>query len=154
MAIEMSRLQIAVDLFLGSSTFCDVSTIGILSKYTGGTLHYFPSFASTRDGVKLAKDIQRCLTRPTTFESVFRVRATRGLRVTAFYGNYFIRGSDLLALPNCTADSCFAMDLSYDEPQLSAKDVVTLQTALLYTSSSGERRIRIHNMYLPIVQVS
>ena len=35
-----------------------------------------------------------------------RVRATRGIRITNFYGNYFIRGTDLLALPNCTADRC------------------------------------------------
>jgi protein transport protein SEC24 len=38
-----------------------------------------------------------------------RVRATRGLRFSNFYGNYFIRGTDLLALPNCTSDSTFAL---------------------------------------------
>lgn len=46
----------------------------------------------------------RCLTRSTGFEAVMRIRATRGMRITNFYGNYFIRGTDLLALPNCTAD--------------------------------------------------
>ena len=44
-----------------------------------------------------------------------RVRATRGIRITNFYGNYLLRGTDLLALPNCTADSSFAVDLGYDE---------------------------------------
>ena len=29
-----------------------------------------------------------------------RVRASRGLRIAAFYGHFFIRGVDLLALPN------------------------------------------------------
>jgi len=50
--------------------------------------------------------VPRCLTRATAFEAVMRVRATRGIRITNFYGNYFIRGTDLLALPNCTADRC------------------------------------------------
>jgi protein transport protein SEC24 len=47
--------------------------------------------------------------------SVFRVRATRGVRITNFYGNSLLRGTDLLALPNCTADSSFAVDIAYDE---------------------------------------
>jgi hypothetical protein len=32
-----------------------------------------------------------------------------------FYGNYFIRGTDLLALPNCTPDSVFGIEFAYDE---------------------------------------
>lgn len=55
-----------------------------------------------------------------------RVRATRGLRITNFYGNYFIRGTDLLALPNCTPDSVFAVEFGYDEQLLTAS-VVSVQ---------------------------
>ena len=53
--------------------------------------------------------------------AVMRVRATRGIRFSAFYGNYFVRGTDLLALPNCTADSSFSLDMAYDETVLSAQ---------------------------------
>ena len=56
-----------------------------------------------------------------------RVRATRGMRITNFYGNYFIRGTDLLALPNCTADTSFALDMAYDESMLAAQVVNTPQ---------------------------
>ena len=77
-----------------------------------------------------------------------RVRATRGLRISNFYGNHFIRGQDLLALPNCTSDSCFALDFTYDEPNLTAT-AITVQAALLYTNSMGERRIRVHTMVIP-----
>ena len=77
-----------------------------------------------------------------------RVRAT-GYADLNFYGNHFIRGQDLLALPNCTSDSTFALDLTYDEPNLTAT-AITVQAALLYTNSSGERRIRVHTMVLPV----
>lgn len=50
-----------------------------------------------------------------------RVRATRGIRFSAFYGNYFVRGADLLALPNCSTDSSFSLDMAYDETVLSAQ---------------------------------
>jgi protein transport protein SEC24 len=123
----------------------------VLSKYTGGNTYYYPSFYGPRDGKKFDAELRRCLTRSTAFEAVMRVRATRGIRITNFYGNYFIRGTDLLALPNCTADSSFALDMAYDEPMLAAQ-AITVQAALLYTSSNGERRIRVHTMVLPVTQ--
>jgi protein transport protein SEC24 len=78
-----------------------------------------------------------------------RIRATRGIKVANFYGNQFIRGQDLLSLPNCTSDSTFGFDFSYEDQQLST-NVITVQAALLYTSSNGERRIRVHTMIIPV----
>jgi protein transport protein SEC24 len=143
---------VAVDTFLFSNQYTDLVTIAGLSKYTGGACYYYPAFYGPRDGIKFEKELQHTLTRATAFEAVMRVRATRGLRFTNFYGNYFIRGTDLLALPNCTSDSTFALDLAYDEAHLTAS-VVTVQAALLYTNSAGERRIRVHTMVLPVTQV-
>lgn len=80
------------------------------------------------------------------------MRATRGLRPTNFHGNFFVRGTDLMSLPTCTSDSVFGIDLSYDEPILAAQ-VVSVQTALLFTTAGGERRVRVHNILIPIVQV-
>eukprot|EP01038_Epipyxis_sp_PR26KG_P006349 gene6349-8746_t len=148
-AIDFSRLQISVDTFLFSGQYTDLATISVLSKYTSGSTYYYPSFHGPRDGLKFEKELSHNLTRATAFEAVMRVRATRGLRFSNFYGNYFIRGTDLLALPNCTSDSTYALDMSYDETQLSAQ-AITIQAALLYTSSNGERRIRVHTMVLPV----
>jgi len=148
-AIDFSRLQVAVDTFLFSGQYTDLATIAVLSKYTAGSTYYYPGFHAPRDGTRFEKELTHCLTRPTGFEAVMRVRATRGLRIANFYGNYYIRGTDLLALPNCSSDSTFALDLAYDEPILNAT-AVTVQAALLYTSSAGERRIRVHTMVIPV----
>jgi protein transport protein SEC24 len=143
---------VAIDTFLFSGQYTDLTTLSVLSKYTSGNTYYYPAFYGPRDGVKFEKELRRCLTRATAFEAVMRVRATRGMRITNFYGNYFVRGTDLLALPNCTSDSTFALDLAYDEAVLAAQ-VITVQAALLYTNSNGERRIRVHTMVLPVTQV-
>lgn len=84
------------------------------------------AFTAQRDGEKFHSELTRVLTRPTAFEAVMRVRTTRGLRITNFYGNYFIRGTDLLALPNCTPDSVFAVEFGYDEQILGAS-VICIQ---------------------------
>jgi len=77
-----------------------------------------------------------------------RVRATKGLRITAFHGNFSIRGTDLLALPNCHPDASFAVEMVHEDAVLST-GAVSVQAALLYTTSSGERRIRVHTMAVP-----
>ena len=38
------------------------------------------------------------------WEAVMRIRCSKGLRINAFYGHFFIRSTDLLALPACDAD--------------------------------------------------
>lgn len=94
-----------------------------MSPLGGGMLQ---AFHARREGVKFERELTRVLKRATAFEAVMRVRATRGLRITNFYGNYFIRGTDLLALPNCTPDSVFAVEFGYDEQLLTAS-VVSIQ---------------------------
>ena len=86
--------------------------------------------------------IIKTLTTPTAFEAVMRIRCTKGMRITNYYGNYSIRGTDLMSLPNVNSDSVFGFDLAHDEQNI-ASNYVTVQTALLYTSSEGVRRIRV-----------
>ena len=88
-SVDFSRLQVAVDTFLFSSQYTDLATLSILSRYTAGQTFYYPGFNELRDGKKFEMDLSHDLTRSTAFESVMRVRATRGIRFSSFYGNYF-----------------------------------------------------------------
>ncbi|GMI36360.1 hypothetical protein TeGR_g2281, partial [Tetraparma gracilis] len=144
--------QICVDLFLFPHQYIDVATLNELPKNTAGTLFTYPSFTAESDGARFQADLVHALTRKTCFESVMRVRCTRGMRISNFYGNFCIRGTDLLALPNCTSDTSFGFDLVHDEPMLNTS-VITIQSALLYTSSEGERRIRVHTHALPVTSL-
>ena len=151
-AVEFSRAQIAVDVFLFPHQFSDVATLCELAKQTGGTLNTYPSFNYENDSARFGSELNRILTRRTVFETVMRVRVTRGMRISNFYGNFFIRGTDLLALPNCTEESSFGFDIQHDEPML-CTSVITLQSALLYTSSEGQRRIRVHTHAIPVTSL-
>jgi len=78
------------------------------------------------------------------------VRCSRGLKVTAHHGNFFIRSTDLLALPTADEDKAYAVQLGISENLTNTK-FSCIQTALLYTTSSGERRIRVLTSCLPVV---
>lgn len=73
------------------------------------------------------------------------------MRLSNFYGNSFLRGPDLLALPTCDADASFAVEIVHSDTLLSSP-TISIQAALLYTHSEGERRIRVHTICLPVTK--
>jgi len=148
-AVEFSRQQISVDMFLFPYQYMDLAALGELAKFTAGSMHSYPMFQKEQDGPRFEAQLKSILTQKTAFESVMRIRCTKGMRITNFYGNFYIRGTDLMALPNCNRDSVFGFDLVHEDPNISFSHV-TIQGALLYTSDAGERRIRVMTQAIPV----
>jgi hypothetical protein len=59
-----------------------------------------------------------------------------GLSIHTFHGNFFVRSTDLLSLPNINPDAGFGMQMSIED-NLEGSHACA-QAALLYTSSKGE----------------
>jgi len=68
--------------------------------------------------------------------------------MTSFHGNFFLRSTDLLALPNVSPDNAYAVEMTIEENLPSG--MACFQTAVLHTSSNGERRIRVLTLALPV----
>ncbi|OQS04365.1 transporter Sec24, partial [Thraustotheca clavata] len=151
-AIEFCRQQVSVDTFLFSPQYTDFASLGCLSKYSAGEVFFYPGFSAAKDGEKFSNELAHCLTRETGWEAVMRVRVTKGMRLSNFYGNSFLRGPDLLALPNCHRDAAYAIEIEHNDALLTAS-VICVQSALLYTTSCGERRIRVHTVAVPVTKL-
>ncbi|KAI9033323.1 hypothetical protein DFJ74DRAFT_652041 [Hyaloraphidium curvatum] len=149
-AVDCSRAQISIDMWLFGGTYEDVATLSTCSKFTGGACFFYPAFnaARTEDAIKFATEFSHFLSKPLGLEAVLRVRASKGIRMTAFHGNFFLRSTDLLALPNVNPDAAYAVECEIEEAIQSP--VVCFQTAVLHTSSNGERRIRVITTALPV----
>lgn len=151
-AIDFCRQQVSVDTFLFSGQYTDIATVGALSKFSAGQVYYYPGFSADRDSEKFSRELAHNLSRETGWEAVMRVRCTKGMRLTNFYGNSFLRGPDLLALPSVNADSTFAVEVVHSDALLSS-NTISVQSALLYTNSGGERRIRVHTLCIPVTKL-
>ncbi|XP_066587390.1 protein transport protein Sec24A [Prorops nasuta] len=151
LALDCSGQQIAVDLFLLNSQYSDLATLSGMCKFSGGCMYHLPLFRVNKlqPVETLERILRRYLTRKIGFEAVMRIRCTRGLSIHTFHGNFFVRSTDLLSLPNVNPDAGFGMQISIEE-NLSDIQNVCFQAALLYTSSRGERRIRVHTLCLPV----
>ncbi|EZF34707.1 protein transporter SEC24 [Trichophyton interdigitale H6] len=151
-AVECSKQQISVDMFLFSSQYQDVASLSNLPRYTGGQTYFYPGWNAARseDAIKFAKEFSDYLSSEIGLEAVLRVRATTGLRMNTFYGNFFNRSSDLCAFPAFPRDQAYVVEVAIDETV--TKPVVCLQTAVLHTTCNGERRIRVLTLALPTTQ--
>jgi len=133
-----------------ATQYTDLASLGPLAHYTCGQVCYYPGFVAERDGAKLRAELTHNLTRETGWEAVMRVRCSRGLRVSSFHGPFFVRSTDLLALPQVDPDKAFAVQMVLEDNVVNST-VSYVQCALLYTNSNGERRIRVHTMSMPVV---
>ncbi|MEQ2174211.1 Protein transport protein Sec24A [Goodea atripinnis] len=139
LALDCSGQQVAVDLFLLSAQYCDLASLGCISRYSAGSVYYYPSYHHQHNPAQVErfqKDLKRYLTRKIGFEAVMRIRCTKGLSIHTFHGNFFVRSTDLLSLPNVNPDAGFAVQMSIEE-NLDDMQIVSFQAALLYTSSKG-----------------
>jgi protein transport protein SEC24 len=150
-AAELTKAQISVELFVGPHTYVDLASIAPIAKYTSGDLRYYPNFHIQHSGLKLKTELLHVLTRFMGWEAVMRIRVSKGWKITKFYGHVFLRGADLLVVPNCHTDQTFAIGVDIDE-NVSPDDVFCVQSALLYTNSDGERRIRVNTWAAPTTQ--
>ncbi|KAI0074462.1 protein transporter SEC24 [Panus rudis PR-1116 ss-1] len=148
-AIECSRAQVSVDMFLFSSGYQDVATLACLPHYTAGQTYFYPAFSATRseDAIKFAHEFGKVLAMPIMLEAVMRVRASKNLRMSSFHGNFFVRSTDLLAMPAVPQDLSYAIEVQIEDT-ITAPFVV-FQTAVLHTTCYGERRIRVITTALP-----
>lgn len=152
MAVTMSKYQISCDMFLcppPPGHYLDVSTLAPLMKFTGGELFFCHNFDAPKDSPRLQLAINRVLARETGLEAVMRIRATKSVRCTNFSGRFFLRSADLLSLPNVDADKSFAVQFQFEDSSV-GEGPFCLQVALLYTTTTGERRIRVHTVAIPV----
>ena len=147
---ECNRIQMSIDIFCCPPKFTDVASLSVFSSATGGQFYFYPAFFARKDGMKLRAEVTRNLTRETGWEAVMRVRMGKGLKCTNFHGHFMIRSNDLMALPTVDPDKAMHVDIGYEE-QMVPHQVTYLQCALLYTTSYGERRIRVHTTAIPVV---
>ena len=163
-ANELCHYYVSIDQFVISNhqTFKNIGTLSDLSRYTNGRFYYYPKFSAYHHSIKLDSELYTALTTKSAWEAVGRVRVSGGFRQISTLGNYLIkaRTADLLSLPvwdefRSVYYELERVEVSGDaakkkkQPANEEDTHIFVQTALLYTSSEGERRIRVHNWAMP-----
>lgn len=144
---KMVEAGVGVDFFMTPSAYIDVATIGHIAATTGGETFFYPNFVRERDTKKFTDEIAHAFHRATGYQALMKVRCSNGLQVTAYHGNFLQAGaaSSDIEFGTIDEDKAVAIMFSHDG-KLDPKVDAHFQSALLYTTKSGERRVRCSNI--------
>ncbi|KAI1431898.1 hypothetical protein GGR50DRAFT_34004 [Xylaria sp. CBS 124048] len=151
-AEKMVAAGVGIDFFLAapSGGYLDVATIGHVSSTTGGEVFYYPNFVGGRDNTKLSQEIKHTVTRETGYQALMKVRCSNGLQISSYHGNFMQHtfGADL-EIGVIDSDKAIGVMFGHDG-KLDIKLDAHFQSALLYTTASGQRRVRCCNVIASI----
>jgi protein transport protein SEC24 len=112
---------------------------------TGGDTFLYSNFIAARDAPRLAGDFTRTITRETGYQAMMRVRCSNGLHAVDYDGNFFQHKPTEIEFGAIDADKAVVVKFKH-EGKLERKLDVVFQSALLYTTATGERRVRVQNI--------
>ncbi|QRV76516.1 transporter protein Sec23 [Ceratobasidium sp. AG-Ba] len=150
LAEECAEAGVGVSLWLFPSQFIDIGTIAELSHKSGGDIYFHPRFSPERDQHVIQSEVSRVLTRPMGYNCITRVRCSSGLSVSTHLGAFHQASPSDLTIATSHADNAILTTFTHSG-RLDDRREAHIQCATLYTSRSGERRVRVLNI---AVQVS
>lgn len=149
---EYALSGVGLDLFLFPSTFMDLANTGIVCKLSGGHEYFYPRFVPQRDGRRFIADFCRSCEGEIGSQAQLKVRTSTGLQVAAYYGNFYHEDwEDEPKFGTIDSHSTIGVLFKYDG-KLDSKLDAHFQSALLYTSSDGQRRVRVTNVIASVTE--
>uniref|UniRef100_A0A452IXK5 Uncharacterized protein n=1 Tax=Gopherus agassizii TaxID=38772 RepID=A0A452IXK5_9SAUR len=136
-----------VNLFLFPNQYVDVASMGLVTMYTGGTLYKYNNFQVHSDGPQFLSDLRKEIGKKTGFDAIMRVRTSTGFRATDFFGAIYMNNTTDVEMAAVDCDKAITVEFKHDD-KLNEDSGALIQCAVLYTSISGQRRLRVHNIGL------
>jgi protein transport protein SEC24 len=153
-ATNASANAVSFGLVLIPSSFIDIGTLSELTSSTSGFLLYYPKLRNNNNLIAsgITDDLLGHLCKNFVYDSIIRLRCGPGLQEGDCYGSCgpIITNTQLdYNFPFLSSDQSFVHKVSYDD-RLKDGEMAHFQLAILYTTTKGERRIRMVNFYVPI----
>ena len=100
-------------------------------------MYFYPVFnaSPTEDAVKFAHEFGEVLAMPITFEAIMCICASKNLCMSSFHGNFFVRSTDLLAMPAVPQDQSYAIEIQIEDTI--TQPFVVFQPAILHSTCTG-----------------
>jgi protein transport protein SEC24 len=119
-------------------------------------MHYYQNYNNIRYANKFEFELTRNLTRQQGWEAVLRIRVSDNYKIVSHYGSHYMRARNLVCIPCIHADHTIGVEITNGNKLKNSNsiDAVYVQSALLYTTSEGKRRIRVHTIEVPLVNNS
>ena len=168
MGINLTNDNISVDLFISAEIEIKLLTLNQLCDYTNGNLYFYKKFDFNLHYKNIFNQIRRVLSRPIIWEGVNKIKFSNNCKIIGFITPILIVRNELFVFPTADADQNYIFNVGYNKQDgnennlknqknennlniiETKKNFIYIQSSLLYSVGDGKRRIRIHNLCLPL----
>ena len=157
--IKLTNQQISIDLYVTATKYINLLALNQLCDYTNGNIFFYKKYDINLHYKSLFTQITNSLINERAFEAVLRIRFSHGYYIKEFLTPVLLYNKDLFVFPTNDCEQKYQIligMLKEDEVDKNNKyttmndDFVYIQSSLLYSYGDGSRRIRIHNLCLPV----
>ena len=141
-----------------------------MCDFTNGNLYFYRKFDFNLHYKNIFNQIRKVLSRPIIWEGLNKIKFSNGCRITNFISPLLILKNELFVFPTVDADQSYIFNIGYgkqnddeNNPENNKNsnnnslnninknnNFIYIQNSLLYSYGNGKRRIRIHNLCLPL----
>ena len=170
MGIALTNENMSVDIFASADTDISTYTLNQICEYSNGHFYFYKKFKLDLHYKNIFNQLRRVLSRTTCWEGVNRTRFSSGYGISGYSTPILIANNQQFVFPvgDCDQNYLFSISPSEDkiEGESEKKEInnnyinnydleeknkyLYIQSALLYSYGDGTRRIRIHNLCLPL----
>ena len=158
LGIDVTYNSFSINVFQASDEFCKILTINQMCDNSNGNLYFYKNFNSELHYKNLYNQIKRILTNETQLEGTLKLRISNGYYINEYITSVLLYNLRLFVFPTHDSDEKYIVQLSMltheelDERKIinDIDDYIYMQSCLLYSHGDGTRRMRVHNLCLPI----
>ena len=156
MGINLTNENMSCDIFACAENPIYVYTLNQLCEYSNGNLYFYKNFNIDLHYKNIFNQIRKVLTRPIAWEGVLRTRFSFNYKIHEYLTPVLISNKDLFIFPTYDSDQHYQFGVTQIKNDENNNNIyenenfLYIQSALLYSYGDGQRRIRIHNLCLPL----
>ena len=158
MGIDVTYNNFSVNIFQTCDEYCKIITINQLCDNSNGNIYFYKNFNSDLHYKILYNQIKKILTNETQLEGTLKLRLSNGYYISEYITSVLLYNRKLFVFPTQDSAQKYTVQLSmYTQEELTQKNIsqkidnyIYIQSCLLYSHGDGTRRMRVHNLCLPI----
>ena len=157
--IQLTNQQISIDLYVTATKYINLLALNQICDYTNGNIFFYKKYDINLHYKSLFTQITNSLIYERAFEGVLKIRFSHGFYIKEFLTPVLLYNKDFFVFPTHDSEQKYQILIGmYNENEIDINnknttmndDFVYIQSSFLYSYGDGTRRIRIHNLCLPV----
>ena len=158
LGIEVTYNNFSINIFQSCNEFIKLISLNQLCDNSNGNIYFYKNFNPNLHYKNLYNQIKRVLTNEMQLEGTLKLRMSNGFYIKDYMTSVLLYNRKLFVFPCHDVDQNYSVLLSMltkeemqdNKIQINSDDFIYIQSCLLYSHGDGTRRIRVHNLCLPV----